>query len=557
MHIFQKLSLGARLFAAFMLGGVILLTVGGLSLTALREVGGRTDLAYAERFAMARDLGDVKALAAEYQRLSTLYAYFEDPLQRRATLERMSQVEAQFRDLSERARQVQTDTTTARNVLDGVEKAWRAYLDAAHKLINRVDAGEVQEVRLYLSGDLTRLSLQLNDQIRLVTNAQDELARAGRERTERTIINSTQIVIAWIVVGGMAVAFLAWQVVRRLYRQLGAEPGVVAELADQLARGELALAESAAKAPPGSVVAAMHSMATQLREVIGQVRGAADSLAAAAEEITASAQSLSENAAQQAASVEETSASVDEMTQTTAQNSENARVTNGIANRASTQAGDGGEAVRQTVGAMKQIASKIGIIDDIAYQTNLLALNAAIEAARAGEHGKGFAVVAAEVRKLAERSQVAAQEISGLASDSVDLAERAGMLLEEIVPSIRQTADLVQEIAYASREQSDGIERINSAVGQVSQTTRYTAAASEQLSSTAEEMSAQAVRLQQIMGYFQTGQSVLGHHQNESGEPDDEPAEPVLPKVPAGRRPAVRAMLSSSNEVDEREFHRF
>src|SRR5690606_14141548 len=124
---------------------------------------------------------------------------------------------------------------------------------------------------------------------------------------------------------------------------------------------------------------------------------------------------------------------------------------------AAKEATEGGESVQQTVSAMKDIAKKIGIIDDIAYQTNLLALNAAIEAARAGEHGKGFAVVAAEVRKLAERSQVAAQEIGQLASSSVQMAEMAGKLLDEMVPSINKTSDLVQEISAASEEQSSGV----------------------------------------------------------------------------------------------------
>ncbi len=165
----------------------------------------------------------------------------------------------------------------------------------------------------------------------------------------------------------------------------------------------------------------------------------------------------------------------------------------------------GGESVRATVEAMKQIAKKISIIDDIAYQTNLLALNAAIEAARAGEHGKGFAVVAAEVRKLAERSQVAAQEISSVATESVALAEKAGTLLTEMIPSIRKTSDLVQEISAASQEQSSGVAQINSAVTQLSQTTQQNAASSEELASTAEEMSSQAEQLQQTMAFFRTG----------------------------------------------------
>ncbi|WP_210644129.1 methyl-accepting chemotaxis protein [Pseudomonas sp. Tri1] len=247
---------------------------------------------------------------------------------------------------------------------------------------------------------------------------------------------------------------------------------------------------------------AINETVSKLSQIIGEVRSSADSLSSASEEISATAQSISQSASVQAASVEETSASMEQMSASISQNTENAKVTDGMAGKASKEASEGGQAVKDTVSAMKTIAEKIGIVDSIAYQTNLLALNAAIEAARAGEHGKGFAVVAAEVRKLAERSQVAAQEIGQVAKSSVALAERAGNLLDEIVPSITKTSDLVQEIAAASEEQSIGSEQINTAMSQMSQITQQNASASEELAATAEEMSSQAEQLQELMGFF-------------------------------------------------------
>ena len=240
----------------------------------------------------------------------------------------------------------------------------------------------------------------------------------------------------------------------------------------------------------------------KLSAIISEVNSAADALAGASGQVSSTSQALSQAASEQASGVEETSASLEQMTASIAQNTDNAKVTDTMAAKAAKEADEGGEAVKATVTAMKQIAKKIVIIDDIAYQTNLLALNAAIEAARAGEHGKGFAVVAAEVRKLAERSQVAAQEISTVASGSVELAEKAGTLLAEIVPSIRKTSDLVQEISAASQEQSAGVGQINGAVAQLSQTTQQNASASEELAATAEEMSGQAEQLQQSMAFF-------------------------------------------------------
>jgi methyl-accepting chemotaxis protein len=251
---------------------------------------------------------------------------------------------------------------------------------------------------------------------------------------------------------------------------------------------------------------AINGTVEKLSQTISDVSKVANSLAAASEEVSATAQSLSQTTNEQASSVEETSASVEEMSASINQNKENAKVTDGIAEKSAQAATEGGTAVTQTVQAMKQIAHKIGIIDDIAYQTNLLALNAAIEAARAGEHGKGFAVVAAEVRKLAERSQIAAQEIGELAESSVAVSERAGAMLNQIVPSIQKTASLVQEISAASDEQASSAQLISNAMTQISQATQQNASASEELSSTAQEMSSHATDLQQMMTFFKIGE---------------------------------------------------
>ncbi|KGM41776.1 hypothetical protein JY96_01260 [Aquabacterium sp. NJ1] len=240
----------------------------------------------------------------------------------------------------------------------------------------------------------------------------------------------------------------------------------------------------------------------KLSGVLSQVHAASLALTSAANQVSSTAQSLSISASEQATSVDAVSTSIGAMATSIAQNRDNATITDGIAAKASKEAVDGGQAVGKTVQAMKQIAQKIGIIDDIAYQTNLLALNAAIEAARAGEHGKGFAVVAAEVRKLAERSQEAAREIGNLASSSVSTAEHAGKLLDEIVPSIQKTSGLVQEISVASQDQNQSVGQIDRVMAQLSLATQQNAAASEELAATSEELSGQAIELQQAVSFF-------------------------------------------------------
>ena len=313
-------------------------------------------------------------------------------------------------------------------------------------------------------------------------------------------------------------------------------------VANRMADGDMTVRMPAQRGDElGQMLAAMGNMREKLSRVVGEVRTSAEALSSASEELSATAQSMSQAATEQAAGVEETSASVEQMTASITQNGENARVTDGMATQSARQAGEGGAAMEQTVAAMKDIARKIGIIDDIAYQTNLLALNAAIEAARAGEHGKGFAVVAGEVRKLAERSQVAAQEIGEMAGTSVAVAERAGKLLGEIVPAIQKTSELVQEIAAASQEQSTSVGQINTSMTQLAQTTQQNASSAEELAATSEEMSGQAQNLQQLIAFFKVeeGQATQRHaprapqRPGSPAQPLPQPVRPVLAPVPA------------------------
>jgi methyl-accepting chemotaxis protein len=297
----------------------------------------------------------------------------------------------------------------------------------------------------------------------------------------------------------------------------------------------------------GALKDASNETVDKLSQIVTDVINATDALSNASEQVSSTSQALSQAASEQAASVEETSASIEQMAAGINQNAENAKVTDGIAGKASKEAIEGGDAVKRTVSAMKEIASKIGIIDDIAYQTNMLALNAAIEAARAGEHGKGFAVVAAEVRKLAERSQIAAKEIGDLAGGSVKTAERAGELIDEIVPGIGRTSDLVQEIAAASQEQSAGVGQINTAMNQMNQITQQNASSSEELAATAEEMTSQAEQLMELVGFFNLGQPSGGSRQG-SHESKSNKRQNAAPK---------RSKAVASSGFDDAKFERF
>jgi methyl-accepting chemotaxis protein len=432
-----------------------------------------------------------------------------------------------------------------RDAIRGMQKDAGAYEQGFQKVLAAIREGSVKtaqegnEAIGPYKDEIRRLEETAYDFATKHSKAMESLPVAVAQSVRRTLATMFAVMVAALAATALAGVFLT--------RSITAPLAEAVKVAERVAQGDVeAHIEGGGRDETGRLLRSMQAMVASLRKMAGaatgiatgdltvtvvpqserdalgtalaemvrrltqtmtEIRSGAAGLSSASAQVSATSQTLSQGTSEQAASVEETTSSLEQMSASIAQNAENSRQTEQLAVRGAKDAEESGRTVKDTVVAMRHIAEKVSIIEEIAYQTNLLALNAAIEAARAGEHGRGFAVVATEVRKLAERSQSAAKEISSLASSSVSVAERSGHLLEELVPGIRKTADLVQEVAAASAEQSSGVGQISKAMSQVDQVTQRNASAAEELASTAEEMAAQAEALQQLVGYFRLGGS--------------------------------------------------
>lgn len=321
-------------------------------------------------------------------------------------------------------------------------------------------------------------------------------------------------------------------------------------VAEKISQGDLSVTTNR-RSDVDSLGIALETMLEKLRDVIANANVSANGVAEGAQAMSATAEQLSEGSTEQAAAAEQASASMEEMSANIRQSADNAAQTEKIATQSAKEAADSGKAVDEAVRAMKTIAEKINIIQEIARQTDLLALNAAVEAARAGQHGKGFAVVASEVRKLAERSQQAAGEISQLSGKTVEVSQKAGEMLAALVPSIQRTADLVQEISAATREQNVGAEQINEAIRELDTVIQQNASASTEAASVSEQLASQSEQLRGVISFFRLGDDDHARRSSVVRTPvksTEKPVAHIRNKPGAGKAaPAAHAPASSMN----------
>jgi methyl-accepting chemotaxis protein len=494
----KNMSVGKRLAIGFGLIVVLLISMGLSGYWGLEAITGETLKVLNGDAKIVTLAARVKATTLELRRFEKdTELNMDDPQVRADYASQWKEQRQKLRDVLAELNKFQLspdDKLAVRSMNEDLD----VYEGGYTKVLNLIEQG-----KLHTPQECNQTITQYKDSIHRLESVATDLTNRHAEVLVPLVEQIARTTTTTLVVFSVLAVFVSVVVTLVISKGITKPIQEVVEVVENISAGDLTKAISVDRADEiGRLLSSMAKMTGKLNEMIGEVRMGAGSVSTAAAQVASSASSVSQGTSEQAAAVEQVTSSMEEMNASITQNAESSRKMEQMARKGAQDATQSGQAVQEAVIAMKSIAEKIAVIEEIAYQTNMLALNAAIEAARAGEHGRGFAVVAGEVRNLAERCRTAAQEIGGLAVANVQIAERSGGLLTELVPAIQKTADLVQEVASTSREQAAGVNQINGAISQVGLVTQRNAAGAEELSSTAEELASQAEALQDMISFF-------------------------------------------------------
>jgi len=501
----KNIKIGIKLLSSYLIIAILAGVVGIFGISKIHEIEDSGGKMYKT---MTIPISQIADMTDAFQRIRVNvreYIYTNNETNRAKFYNRIFELDAMFDEAS-----VEYEKTLfsvdGRKLWENSVEAMKVYMEHMPELKQAIESVQVEEEKsnidkalFILTGDMQKANEDVQKSLDEMVHSKLTFAKENFEQNTIIADSATILMITIIIVAVVLAIVIGIVITQAVTKPLA--KGV--KYAEALASGDLtSTLDVEQKDEIGILANSLRNMVEKLKEVVEAVVNGANNIGSASEEMSSSSQEVSQGASEQASSAEEVSSSMEEMVSNIQQNTDNAQQTEKISAKAALDIIEGSNNVNQTVEAMKKIADKVAIISDIAFQTNILALNAAVEAARAGEHGKGFAVVAAEVRKLAERSQIAANEINGLSKSSVEIAEKSGKLLNAIVPDIQKTSKLVQEITAASIEQNSGADQINNAINQLNQVTQQNAAASEEMATSAEELSSQAEQLQEIISFF-------------------------------------------------------
>lgn len=513
MSKLRNLSLRSSLTALVLFFIVMLVAVGAIAMQQLWSISQKQRAMYTETVMPLRVVVDAARQGATHFRRMYVYIWNTDPQGRQNEL-RLNE-ESEKSVLQARDRLQQEQDPALRDLGGKLADTWTRYKAAVNDVKGLADRNDPTAMTV-LHKDSAELHVAARNILMEAAKRQEELARLDTEdaaaAVERTFWTLTALIVLCALIGSI----LGLGLVRSVMRRLGGEPAYAAQIAQEVAKGNLAVRVQRREGDQTSVLANMDAMRANLAQLVSQVRQSSESIATGATQISSGNADLSQRTEEQAANVEETAASMEEMNSAVKQNLESVQMAGSLAGSASEAAARGGEVVGNVVSTMDAISASsrkivdiIAVIDSIAFQTNILALNAAVEAARAGEQGRGFAVVASEVRALAQRSASAAKEIKQLISDSVgnveagsNLVGEAGSTMNDIVTQVRRVADLIAEIGAAAHEQGQGISQVGDAINQLDQTTQQNAALVEESAAAAHSLNSQAATLVKLVSVF-------------------------------------------------------
>lgn len=498
------MTIRKKLLLSFSSIAVLVLILGISSLKILGVVNDQSTIIATNSLPSVYYTSNINTLTSDFRVAALSHIIASSAKEMKKLEKNMGKIKAEIEEMKKGYQPLMSSEIEKESWKSFLEK-WASYEEIHEEVLDYSRVMKTDSAMALMNGESQKLFDEASGILLTIVN---ENKRQGNEASlygDQLYDNSFVMIISILTVVLFLSVALAFWIINTIATSLTYANTIVKEVSE----GNLTISVSKESTDEvGTLLKGISLMVNKLKEVLTSVSIASDNIASASNQMSATSGQMSQGSQEQAASAEEISSSMEQMASNIEQNTDNAAQTDKIALKAAEDMKQGSLAVHQTVDSMKQIASKISIIEEIARQTNLLALNAAVEAARAGEHGKGFAVVAAEVRKLAERSQLAAAEINNLSFSSVTIADRSLHLLETIVPNIEHTAKLVQEIAASSLEQNSGANQVNKAIQQLTQVIQQNASASEEMATSSEELASQADHLKETISFFK-----IDHHQ--------------------------------------------